>query len=371
MLNPTLSRFLPRRGRSGRRGFTLIELLVVVAIIALLISILLPSLQRAREMAKRAVCLANLKSMSTSSLVYAEANRGVLPVAAHDAATTTLATQVGHLPALKDGVSAPNNSNTRGWHKLLQGGERAYMQPKQFVCPSAKSGLNHLGDGTPTEAYIAPGSEAGFRFDINGDNDDPNGVLSQLYDFDGTRRTLNDTQLASFSYSMHVTLQNQDSSGNTQGGSLTNTQDPRLAFAADRNPYSNAVQYSSSQQFSRYNFSASASNAPYTSSPGSVYDDAQVNPGAAASPDQDLWKDTGNSLNHKQKGQNVTYLDGSARWSNHAWAGGDDDFLWTNQDPADSVNADGIVKPMQPNQGSQYGLMRPERNTQTDSVLIP
>ena len=58
--------------RQGNRksAFTLIELLVVVSIIALLISILLPSLRRAREQAKAAACIAHLKGVSTSSVVY-------------------------------------------------------------------------------------------------------------------------------------------------------------------------------------------------------------------------------------------------------------------------------------------------------------
>jgi prepilin-type N-terminal cleavage/methylation domain-containing protein len=53
-----------------KAGFTLIELLVVVAIIALLISILLPSLAHAREQGKKAVCLSNLRSVAQSMAGY-------------------------------------------------------------------------------------------------------------------------------------------------------------------------------------------------------------------------------------------------------------------------------------------------------------
>jgi len=55
-------------------GFTLIELLVVIAIIAILMAILIPTLNRAREQGKRAVCLSNLKQMMLAWMMYADEN---------------------------------------------------------------------------------------------------------------------------------------------------------------------------------------------------------------------------------------------------------------------------------------------------------
>ena len=57
-----------------RKGFTLIELLVVIAIIALLMAVLLPSLKRAKEAAKRSVCMSNLKQQSVAIYAYAQDN---------------------------------------------------------------------------------------------------------------------------------------------------------------------------------------------------------------------------------------------------------------------------------------------------------
>ncbi len=67
---------LPRT--ASRNGFTLIELLVVIAIISLLVSVLLPSLQRARELALKTLCATNLKAWGSAVTMYAGANDDVL-----------------------------------------------------------------------------------------------------------------------------------------------------------------------------------------------------------------------------------------------------------------------------------------------------
>ena len=70
----------PHLHSSRSRGFTLVELLVVIGIIAVLISILLPALRKARMQARRMQCLSNQRQIAAAVIMYANRFKGVLPV---------------------------------------------------------------------------------------------------------------------------------------------------------------------------------------------------------------------------------------------------------------------------------------------------
>ena len=66
---------------SDRSGFTLVELLVVIAIIGILVALLLPAVQAAREAARRNQCMNNVSQLSKGMLNYENAKKGFPPVA--------------------------------------------------------------------------------------------------------------------------------------------------------------------------------------------------------------------------------------------------------------------------------------------------
>lgn len=116
------------------KAFTLIELLVVIAIIALLISILLPSLSRARELSKRTVCAANLRGIGQAMYIYAQDDPGVFPAIAQILAANT--GQMQNFNAINR-TTEPATTGIPSVSVDMWAIVRANnTTPKQFNCPS-------------------------------------------------------------------------------------------------------------------------------------------------------------------------------------------------------------------------------------------
>src|SRR2546421_6765842 len=112
--------------RRRATAFTLVELLVVIGIIALLISILLPALSKARQSASRTKCLSNIRNMEVAQQLYCNENRNWL-------------VQAGF------GHGGEADEDTIAWFNTLQN----YYQHKLLArCPSDES-IYWVGNGNP------------------------------------------------------------------------------------------------------------------------------------------------------------------------------------------------------------------------------
>ena len=114
---------------SPAHSFTLIELLVVIAIIAILAAILLPALNRARQMGIKASCINNLKQNATAFAMYADANDDYMPLPHNRWVWSTLMSEIMGMSNNLPNVSAADKAGKAYDHVF-----RAATDPI-FVCP--------------------------------------------------------------------------------------------------------------------------------------------------------------------------------------------------------------------------------------------
>jgi prepilin-type N-terminal cleavage/methylation domain-containing protein/prepilin-type processing-associated H-X9-DG protein len=164
-----------------KKAFTLVELLVVIAVIALLLAILLPSLNKARELANRIVCGQHLKTLTQASNAYSNTFDGFyVPLSFH---------AIGPNPT----NASDNSVSVTGWHyrwmfnralinyiqkksfgasdnSVYQGN---YALPKEFLCPSDKISKDpsNKGTGGVLLSYAYNGQEWGWAKISNAAND--------------------------------------------------------------------------------------------------------------------------------------------------------------------------------------------------------
>jgi prepilin-type N-terminal cleavage/methylation domain-containing protein/prepilin-type processing-associated H-X9-DG protein len=137
----------PRPRTPDRRGFTLVELLVVIGIIALLISILLPSLNRAREQAKAIKCASNLRQIGHGLQIYLNQNRGWSAPWTNDGKVmaTGSATEFADPNEL---LTQADGSKIRAVYWGVFYAREAKLPKEVFACPSSEwQNRTDTGDG--------------------------------------------------------------------------------------------------------------------------------------------------------------------------------------------------------------------------------
>jgi len=270
-----------------KKGFTLVELLVVIAIIALLMSILMPSLSRVRQMANQVVCGTNLKGIGSAMMLYAGDFDNKYPRAAgddsewgidlpsSDADATNMEAAYGVGPGNADQI-AP--TITASFYLLVR---HDYTSADQFLCKS----------DTGVREFDAPNKELYWDFYDGQDFTSPEECCS---------------------YSLQLPYDAPSASVNSgRNYYLSPEKDPERAVAADRNP-----------------FITSDAAAPVSF--GQNDDQFYWNPDNEGDQNNKReLKQNGNSPVHQKQGQNVLFNDAHVSFENWAFCAIENDNIYT------------------------------------------
>ena len=284
-----------------RRAFTLIELLVVVAIIALLIAILLPSLGKARELSNRSACGANCRGIMQSFNVYAADNGDSYPTVIgastpgtyngpNTAPAIGVTSAVGNYTTADNMISAMYTTGN-GATPTQQGGDvmacawllvlKNYTSPKQYLCKSDPV-------GSATASNLTNTSNSFFN--------NFNATTAGQQDF---------TYSYSFAYPWTTAGSITATAPAAQGAWWRNTTDSSLPIMSDMAPLNNTGTNPVAQV-------------------------AGGTGGAVPTNGPKAW----NSPNHQRDGQNVGFADGHAEFTRRADIGQNNDDIFTQNGTA-------------------------------------
>ena len=168
------------RTRPSRAGFSLVELLVVITIISMLMGLLFPAVQAAREASRRGTCMNNLKQLALAVTSYEAGNRS-LPGWRNNVGTYSTGTSVSGYPNNQVSWTVPiltqmGNAEAFKWFDeyVAASDDIARKTMPFYVCPSAPATL--LVPGTGPLCYVANGGSGGETLTPTG---------KRQYGFDG------------------------------------------------------------------------------------------------------------------------------------------------------------------------------------------